>query len=980
MRNVITKINKLMLLTLIMFFCFRFPGLTVCAQEPSPTPGTALQQAVSPPMKGEATATISQTPSPEDTKIEGAETPEPGQASSTPSPYSDEIIGSFSGAVVRVTTTVSPPVLTLKEGEIERSFRIPKNAKVFIRSVEDRKFEKSSLQKVEKGDQVTLLLGQDKKVQQLEAVYHEKKVTFDSFQDNFLVTLSGEKIPLNRDFTIIQDGGIASREDMYSGMKVNVRMNPESGEIWKIILPSGLAATPAATEKERYVKVGQRQLFPLYGTLGNISTKRRVEIINNRIERILRKPSLNPEEVKVVEKKEWVGIYIEDELILTVTDLDVLVYKAKSKAELARIWAGEIKKALIEIKPLYSRKYLFIAIVEIILLTILLFIYWKIMRSWKKKHIKDLEDQTSSLFGHEWIRNLQFIQMKQITKFISFLLHILYYFILILAIVIYIADIFFLVPYTRDIAAGQAEKLLSHLKFLWRGRESAFLYFLLFMQVLGITLAGYYIFRNVIKSVLNFVFPTADDERINRMYNKILVPTIFIILLEAFHVSCTFMNIFKNYKTYVGDILNPIWALLFINILDVGVIEYYLDMKRKIKVPSLLKDLAVGILYVIIGISLVGAIFQINLTALVTTSALITAIIGLALQETLSNVIAGIALSFDRTFTIGDFISVDGKVGRVMEINWRTVRLINIQNQYVTYPNNKLASSIILNLSKPTPENAQYVYVNAGYEAPPTRVIDTLKKCLDNVSGILDHPEPRILMEEYQDYSIRYSIKFWISNYRMIEKIRTRLHRNIWFNFKREGLKIPFPITDVFLNPTEVEPAFQETEKKRETIQNLKFLSPLSEEEKEKVIASSVFEDYDEEEYIFRRYDPGDSLYVVIDGKIGIYSDRTGSSENIIEEVEQGSFFGELSFFTGDRRQITAKAIQRSFVLKIDQDCLQSILEKNKELADYFSKKLEERLKYTEEESLEKEKESLKQEDKTTSNFILEKIKEFFNL
>src|SRR5262249_32796738 len=93
--------------------------------------------------------------------------------------------------------------------------------------------------------------------------------------------------------------------------------------------------------------------------------------------------------------------------------------------------------------------------------------------------------------------------------------------------------------------------------------------------------------------------------------------------------------------------------------------------RAHIGIPSILRDLIQVVVVSVIAIAVLRR-SGVDLLSLVTTSAVVTAVIGLALQSTIANVFAGLALELDRSLGVGDWIQVDGHVGRIVEVSWRS--------------------------------------------------------------------------------------------------------------------------------------------------------------------------------------------------------------------------------------------------------------------------------------------------------------------
>ena len=134
----------------------------------------------------------------------------------------------------------------------------------------------------------------------------------------------------------------------------------------------------------------------------------------------------------------------------------------------------------------------------------------------------------------------------------------------------------------------------------------------------------------------------------------------------------------------------------------------------------------------------VGAIasqwFDVELTPFLATSAVVGAVVGLALQDTLGNLFAGIALHSEAPVHVGDWVRVGERDGRVEQVSWRAMRLRTWDGDTLTVPNNEVARHAVLNYSHPrAPALAAWSTIGVNYHTPPNRVIAVLRKVLEQV-------------------------------------------------------------------------------------------------------------------------------------------------------------------------------------------------------------------------------------------------------
>ena len=166
------------------------------------------------------------------------------------------------------------------------------------------------------------------------------------------------------------------------------------------------------------------------------------------------------------------------------------------------------------------------------------------------------------------------------------------------------------------------------------------------------------------------------------------------------------------------------WALI-------GFVRIYLVIERKPREARLLQDLVVGVVYVGMLLSILAFVFGVPIGTLIATSGVFAIILGLALQNTLSDVFSGIALNLGRPYVLGDWIVLsDGTEGRVVETNWRSTHLLTLAHNVVALPNSFLAKLGLTNVSSPDESHGLSLTVRLAPTKMPAIVVDVMRTVL----------------------------------------------------------------------------------------------------------------------------------------------------------------------------------------------------------------------------------------------------------
>src|SRR5690606_81842 len=151
--------------------------------------------------------------------------------------------------------------------------------------------------------------------------------------------------------------------------------------------------------------------------------------------------------------------------------------------------------------------------------------------------------------------------------------------------------------------------------------------------------------------------------------------------------------------------------------------------------------------------------------SLLATSALLTAVLGLSLQDTLGNMFAGLAIQAERPFELGDWIQYDSTtehIGEVTEINWRATRLLTLDRVLITVPNGSLAKSSIRNFSRPQPVTRRSTTIWAPYNVSPHRVQRALTQAAQETPGVLAEPPASVITRAFSERGVEYSVRYFI--------------------------------------------------------------------------------------------------------------------------------------------------------------------------------------------------------------------------
>ena len=230
--------------------------------------------------------------------------------------------------------------------------------------------------------------------------------------------------------------------------------------------------------------------------------------------------------------------------------------------------------------------------------------------------------------------------------------------------------------------------------------------------------------------------------------------------------------------------------------------------RRDIHLPPLLRNVILGGTYLIIlVVALKASVPGFSLSPLLLASGVLSLVLGLALQDVLSNLIAGITISVERPLRKDDWVTIGDKHGKVAEITWRTTKLLTRQLDYVVIPNRKVAESELLNHSYPVPLHGERVDVGLPYSTLPTIAEEALLEAASQVQGVLSNPGPSVVLRGFGDSSVDYGLCVCVEDYDNLGGILSDLRKEIFYSLRRYGVTFPFPTRTLQVYPGPPAPA-----------------------------------------------------------------------------------------------------------------------------------------------------------------------------
>ncbi|AXE31795.1 mechanosensitive ion channel protein MscS [Chromobacterium phragmitis] len=393
----------------------------------------------------------------------------------------------------------------------------------------------------------------------------------------------------------------------------------------------------------------------------------------------------------------------------------------------------------------------------------------------------------------------------------------------------------------------------------------------------------------------------------------------------------------------LGLALIRLWAMLLFRLL--------LPVLR-VHPPKILEEILVVLGFVGWGLVLLR-LAGLDLSHIVTTSAVITAVLAFSMQDTLGNILAGLSLQVDNSVDIGDWIKSGDLVGRVVEINWRATTLETRNWETVVIPNSVLMKNHFAILGKRHGCPLQWrrwVWFNINWDTLPTQIIGVVETSLREAQlpGVAAAPAPNCILMGFENGYTRYAVRYWLTDLAADDHTDSIVRTHIDAAFRRHNLRMASPYYNVLTikeNEKYIEARMKRhLEERVLALRKVELLSVLNDEEMMVLADQLKFTPFVTGDIIMHQGSVAHWLYIMLSGEVEVWLTLADGGRKLVDVLKAGSFFGEMGLMTGESRTNTVIARSNVECLRLDKDAFQAILVSRKELAETISTILAERL------------------------------------
>jgi small-conductance mechanosensitive channel/CRP-like cAMP-binding protein len=357
----------------------------------------------------------------------------------------------------------------------------------------------------------------------------------------------------------------------------------------------------------------------------------------------------------------------------------------------------------------------------------------------------------------------------------------------------------------------------------------------------------------------------------------------------------------------------------------VGILRLVVVLENRPRETQIVSDLLAGTIYIATALAVTNFAFGIPIGGLVAGSGVVAIVLGLALQNVLSDVFSGIAVGLEHAYKPGDLLWVEGGIeGQVLQINWRSTQIATPQNSIAIVPNSVIAKSRLENRSAPTPTRGLTVSVSLEAAADSRRCLAALHAAVHSCRLPLAQPEPTVVCVGLQGDGVTYEIRFVVARTSLVAPARTEMFNQVQRHLRHAGISLGIggiPPPEPLPAPTVLE-----------LLAESELFGSLTGDQRAKVAEHLVRTTREPGETLIREGEVPAALFLLASGSVEV-AQGDGADRQVLLRASPGDTVGMITLMTGTAAQITATARTPLVAYSLDKGDISTLLQKCPELA-----------------------------------------------
>ena len=369
-----------------------------------------------------------------------------------------------------------------------------------------------------------------------------------------------------------------------------------------------------------------------------------------------------------------------------------------------------------------------------------------------------------------------------------------------------------------------------------------------------------------------------------------------------------------------------------------------------LRAPRIAEDLLVILAYaafVLVRMRLAG----VDLSGIVATSAVITAVVAFSMQDTLGNILGGLVLQLDGSIELGDWVRIDDVSGRVVEIRWRHTAIETRNGEIVVVPNSVLMKSrfaVVWSPAQAARPWRRWIWFNVDYAVPPSRVVEAVEPAVAgaDIPNVASEPRPSCLLMEFGPSYGRYALRYWLLDPRPDDATDSAVRVHVLAALQRAGIRVAEPEYSVHMVKENTEHRSEvharELDRRLHALRGVELFASLSAGELRALAERLSHAPFVRGDVVTQQGMTAHWLYLLVAGEVEVWLEQDGG-RRLLATLHGGSVFGEMGLLTGEPRRATVMARTDVDCYRLDKDGFEDVLRSRPALAEEIAAILAER-------------------------------------
>lgn len=363
--------------------------------------------------------------------------------------------------------------------------------------------------------------------------------------------------------------------------------------------------------------------------------------------------------------------------------------------------------------------------------------------------------------------------------------------------------------------------------------------------------------------------------------------------------------------------------------------------------PRVWSELLRVLVLVGVGFYVLGALWGVPMEQVFAALGVGSIVVGFALQDTLSSLVSGMLLAFEKPFEVGDWLRYGAYEGQIIEMNWRAVRLRTRERDVVILPNSVLGKDVAVNYTAIDPLHAEVIQASFTYHHPPNQIKRMLLETALATPGVIHDPAPhaRIMGYAYDKFAVDYEVKYYTLDYGRIEFIRDEVLTRIYYAAQRYNFTVPYQTRILYQRDgalLEPKDPFAEL---LNYIKASPYFASLKEAAQAELAHGAALQTYGAEERLIQPGDFFKGFYIILEGQVQLLVQDQQQQTQVVATLNVSEFFGEVVLLREQPSLYGVLVTQDTKVLFIERATLIEVVETNLRLAMEMNRFIEERTK-----------------------------------